>query len=311
MIKLTSVQWNNLGSAFGESLQRDVPLARFTAARVGGTADALIITESADLLANAATTLWDLGIPFLVLGGGSNVLISDAGIREVVILNRAREMEINEIEHSVWAGSGVSFGQMARKVSARGLGGLEWASGIPGTVGGAVFGNAGAHGGDVAGRLLVAEILHQTGSREHWTVEEMDYSYRSSMLKRDGIQAVILSAQFQLERSTVEASKKLIDDYASWRKEMQPPGASMGSMFKNPKGDYAGKLIEQAGLKGTRMGCAAISSVHANFFINYGGSKSSDILALIKLAQKSVCDQFDVDLALEIELLGEWEANEG
>ncbi len=311
MIKLTSVQWNNLGSAFGESLQRDVPLARFTAARVGGMADALIISESVDQLADAATTLWDLGIPFLVLGGGSNVLISDAGVREVVILNRAREVEINEVERSVWVGSGANFGQMARKVSARGFGGLEWASGIPGTVGGAVFGNAGAHGGDVAGRLLMAEILHQAGGREHWTVEDMGYSYRSSKLKRDGIQAVILSARFQFERSTVEAAQKLIHDYASWRKAMQPPGASLGSMFKNPKGDYAGRLIDQAGLKGARIGCAEISPIHANFFINNGGTKASDILALIRLAQEKVCDHFGVDLALEIELLGEWEANEG
>jgi UDP-N-acetylmuramate dehydrogenase len=311
MIKINSIQSDKLESAFGQNLQKDVPLGRFTASRIGGLADILIMVESVDQLADAAAILWDLEIPFLIIGGGSNVLISDAGVRDVVILNRAKEIKINEVERSVWTGSGASFGLLARKVSTRGFSGLEWASGIPGTVGGAVYGNAGAHGGDVEGSLHVAEILHQTSGRELWTVEKMGFSYRSSRLKRDAIQAVILSACFQLERSTAQATKKHIEEYAAYRKKTQPPGASMGSMFKNPKDDYAGRLIDQAGLKGVRVGCAEISAVHANFFINKGGAKACDILTLIKLAQKKVYDQFGVELALEIELLGDWGAHAG
>jgi len=310
MIKLTNTQWNELEAAFGDNLHKDVPLGPFTASRVGGPADALITVKSLDELGNTAVTLWSLGIPFIVIGGGSNVLISDAGVRQVVILNRAKEIQIHREAFSVWTESGASLGQVARKVSARGLGGLEWASGIPGTVGGAVFGNAGAHGGDVAGSLYVADILHQARGREQWTAEQMGYEYRSSVLKRDSIEAVILSARFKLVESTKEASKLLLEKYATWRKDRQPPGASMGSMFKNPKGDSAGRLIDQCGLKSTRKGGAEISSVHANFFVNSGGASAKDILALIQLAQTKVQNQFGVELCLEIELLGEWEANE-
>lgn len=311
MVNITNIQVNKLESAFGKNLKRDVPLGPFTASRVGGHADTVITVESVEQLTEVITILWDMDVKFLILGGGSNVLISDAGIREVVVLNRAKEIKIFKDESTVWAGSGVNFGQLGRKVSTRGFSGLEWATGIPGTVGGAVFGNAGAHGREVADRLIVAEILHRASGKESWTVEKMGYTYRSSRLKRDAIQAVILSARFNLERSKAQATKKLIDEYATWRKKNQPPGASMGSMFKNPIDDFAGRLIDQAGLKGTRIGGAEISSIHANFFINHGGAKASDILTLIKLAKKTVFDQFGVELALEIELLGDWEAHDG
>jgi UDP-N-acetylmuramate dehydrogenase len=310
MTMITCDQWNKLESTFGANLQREVLLARYTASRVGGPADALLTAKSVDQLASFATSLWDLRIPFVILGGGSNVLVSDHGVRQVVILNKAKEIEIDPAKNAVWVGSGANFGQVARKVSSRGFGGLEWASGIPGTVGGAVFGNSGAHGSDVASSLLVAEILHQARGRTHWTVEQLGYAYRSSVLKRDAVEAVILSAWFKLTPSSTEATKNLMDEYASWRRKTQPPGASMGSMFKNPNGDYAGRLIDQCGLKGTRFGDAEISPVHANFFVNHGGAKASDILALIKLAQKEVYDHFGVKLALEIELLGEWEVDE-
>ncbi len=310
MTKLTNDQCKKLVSTFGDDLQRGVMMGRFTASRVGGPADGLLIAKSVDQLVTFSRTLWKLGIPFIILGNGSNVLVSDSGVREVVVLNRAKEIEIDESMPSVWADSGANFGQVARKVSARGLSGLEWATGIPGTVGGAVFGNSGAHGGDVSSNLLVAEILHQTGGRIQWTVDQMGYAYRSSVLKRDAIAAVILSAQFKLTPSTTAATKRLIDEYTSWRRETQPPGASMGSMFKNPNGDFAGRLIDLCGLKGTRIGDAEISQVHANFFINNGQANAKEILALIKLAQTKVIENYGVKLDLEIELLGDWEVDE-
>ena len=241
-LELQTLQLANL------QLQQDVPLARYTSARVGGTADWLVEVSSADELAQAAGELWAQQIPFLVLGGGSNVLVSDAGVRQVVILNHARAVRFEENKEPprVWAESGANFGLVARQAAQRGFAGLEWAAGIPGTVGGAVAGNAGAHGGDTAGSLLVAEILHyeeQRSVRTSWTMEQFEYAYRTSILKRNPGREVVLGAGLRLERSTPEAVGAKLDELVAFRRQTQPPGASMGSMFKNPPGDFAGRLI--------------------------------------------------------------------
>jgi len=306
--QLLSSQWDTLYKEFGDRLQRNVPLARFTAARIGGPADALLIANSVDELAEIVTKLRQSKTQVFILGGGSNILVSDSGIRSVVVLNRAKEIRLDEDRDpdKIWAGSGASFGQIARKVSARGLSGLEWATGIPGTVGGAVFGNAGAHDSDVAGSLRMAEILHQDGCREKWVVEKMKYGYRSSIFKRESLNAVILAATFELAHSTPEKSKTLVEKFASHRHLTQPPGASMGSMFKNPPNDFAGRLIDAAGLKGTCVGSAEISPVHANFFVSNGKTKAVDVARLIEIARKTVFEKFSVELELEIELVGEW-----
>jgi UDP-N-acetylmuramate dehydrogenase len=310
-----------LRTNFGSRLQEQAPLARLTAARLGGPADALLEVENSQELMDAVLLAWEHDWPFIVLGGGSNVLVSDAGVRGLVILNRARQVRFDEQAEppTVWAESGVNFGLLARQAAQRGLAGLEWAAGIPGTLGGAVVGNAGAHGGDMAGNLILAEILHlpddgQQGKpeRQVWPVEKLEYAYRSSVLKRQGRtdrsrpSAVVLAAQLRLERSTPAQAQARIEEFVAYRKRTQPPGASMGSMFKNPPGDYAGRLIEAAGLKGARLGEAQISPVHANFFINLGNASARDIRALIELAQETVLRKFGVALELEIELIGEW-----
>jgi len=305
---LSAAQWDALQSAFGDRLETRVALARYTAARVGGPADAMFVARSVDDLAGIVVRLWDLEIPFFLLGGGANVLISDAGLRGVVVLNQASETEIDEAACSVWAGSGAGFGQMARRVSARGFGGLEWATGIPGTVGGAIYGNAGAHGGEVSRNLRLATILHRNGRREDWPAERLGFGYRTSVLKRERPGAVILAAAFALERSTKAATGALVEKFADRRKRTQPPGASMGSMFKNPPGDHAGRLIEAAGLKGTRIGGAEVSPVHANFFVNHAGATAQDIYDLIELTRKTVLDRTGIALELEIELVGEFVA---
>jgi UDP-N-acetylmuramate dehydrogenase len=292
-------------------------------------------------LQQAASLFWALGLPFMVLGGGSNLLVSDAGIRGVVVHNRARRVRFAEspAPPTVRAESGANLGALARLAASRGLAGLEWAGGIPGTVGGAVFGNAGAHSGDMAGSLLVAEILHREtppaaepagagglagdgtrAVRQAWPVERLGYGYRSSVLKRnvgqDAIlpcrspETIVLAATLRLERSTREAARAKMEQLVRYRRQTQPPGASMGSMFKNPPGDYAGRLIEAAGLKGTRIGAAEISRLHANFFVNLGGARATDIWALIRLARRAVAEQFNVNLELEIELAGSWAAEE-
>jgi UDP-N-acetylmuramate dehydrogenase len=221
-------------------------------------------------------------------------------------LNRAKAVRFhNGDEPSVTVESGVIFSNLANRCAARGFGGLEWAATVPGTIGGAVYGNAGAFGGDMAGNLIWAELLTESG-REKFTVQQLGYGYRTSILKRGEIDAVVLSAQLGLKNSTKEEATVKIEQFSAHRKATQPPGASMGSMFKNPNGDYAGKLIEAAGLKGTRIGNAEISPLHGNFFINHGTTKADDIRALIQLVQKTVKEKQGADLELEIELVGEW-----
>ncbi len=302
-----------LQAVFPGRLRMNVPLARYTAARVGGAADVVLEVRSADELAQAVMLLWEEQVPYVILGGGSNVLVSDAGLRGVTILNRARRVRFvrDDPAAEVWAESGASLGVIARQAANRGLAGLEWAAGIPGTLGGALYGNAGAHGGDMAGNLAVADILHRihpagTPMREAWTVEQMEFSYRSSSLKRLPGKAVVLSASLRLERSTPEAVRSRMEAFAAYRRKTQPPGASMGSMFKNPPGDYAGRLIEAAGMKGKSVGAAQISELHANFFLNRGGAKAAEIDALIQQARQAVRSKFGVELELEIEKIGEW-----
>ena len=313
MMPTTTLSLENLHSVFGENMQTDVSLARYTAARVGGPADVLVVVNSIDQLTQAARKLWALKVPFLILGGGSNMLVSDAGVRNVVVLNRAREINFDDksTPPTVWAESGANFGNVARRAASRGLSGLEWAAGIPGTVGGAVFGNAGAHGGDVSGCLRMAEILHQDGCKEQWPAEKMMYAYRSSRLKRENSAAIVISAIFALEHSTPEKVQKRMDEFVAFRHRTQPPGASMGSMFKNPLGDYAGRLIEEAGLKGARIGDAEISPLHANFFVNHGKATAEDIFNLIEIARETVAEKLGVVLELEIELIGDWKLEVG
>jgi UDP-N-acetylmuramate dehydrogenase len=304
----------SLRETFGSALQENVSLANYTTARTGGPVEALLPVHSAEELEKAGRTLWDLHMPFIVLGSGSNVLVSDSGLPGVVILNRARNIKIDVRSEppSVWAESGANFGSIARQAALRGLSGLEWAGTIPGTLGGAVHGNAGAYGSDMNTNLIVADILHPHG-REAWTAERMQYTYRSSALKRARQAsampgAVILSARLRLSHSDRQTVQAKMDTNAQHRRRTQPPGASMGSMFKNPEGDYAGRLIEAAGLKGTRFGDAEISPVHANFFINHGNASAADIGRLIALARQSVFEKFGVMLELEVELLGDWPA---
>ena len=308
-----AMSMTDLRSTFGARLKIGEPLARYTSARVGGPADYLATAGSAGELAELVRAAWQLGLQPLILGGGSNVLISDAGVRGLVILNRARGLDFRpggpDTAPSVWAEAGANLGALARQCALRGLAGLEWAATVPGTVGGAVFGNAGAHGGDLAGSLVVAEILQQDGSVRRWNPAELAFEYRTSRLKRlkgQGRAAVVLAAELRLAAGEPAALQARIDEFAAHRRRSQPPGASLGSMFKNPSGDYAGRLIEAAGLKGARLGQAQISPLHANFFVNLGEARAADILALIHLVHEAVLKHSGVDLELEVELVGDW-----
>jgi len=308
-VTLTQAQIAALRARFKDRLHENTPLANLTAARVGGPADFLLSVENAQELEETVRWLWENDLPFIVLGSGANVLISDRGVRGLVILNRARRIEIHAEEEppTVWAESGANLGLIARSAALHGLSGLEWAAAIPGTLGGAVYGNAGAHGQDMAHNLILAEILHRERGKETWPCERFAYGYRTSILKAHPGEAVILSALLRLQRSTRESVQAQMEAFTSYRKQTQPPGASMGSVFKNPPGDYAGRLIEAAGLKGTRIGGVEVSRIHANFFVNDEKATANDYWALIQLVRRKVFETFGISLELEIERLGDWD----
>ena len=311
MTTVTPTIVDRLTAKFGERVRREVALAPYTSARIGGPADVLVTVNSADELAAAAEMLWEAEAPYVLLGGGSNVLVSDEGVRGIVILNRAKAVQFETGNRpQLWAESGAVFTNVANRCAAKGYAGLEWAATVPGTIGGAVYGNAGAFGGDMAHSLVQAVVLTHEG-RQRWPVEAFEYGYRTSVLKRGEVRAVVLAAEISLRAATKEEVAVKIGEFSERRKTTQPPGASMGSMFKNPPGDAAGRLIEAAGLKGTRIGNAEVSPIHGNFFINHGKCRASDVRALIALVEETVQEKFGVELELEIELVGEWKIDNG
>jgi UDP-N-acetylmuramate dehydrogenase len=301
-----------------DAVLADEPLARYTALRIGGPADLLAVASSFEELRRSVALAWELGVPCRVLGAGANVLASDAGIRGVIVLNRARAVTFSPQGEpgtgtgspSVWADGGASLSTVARRCVVRGLAGLEWAATIPGTVGGAIVGNAGAWGGDVASTLIQAQILETTGEVAEWPVDRFQYGYRTSILKSqilaDERRPVVLRAEFALHLGKRDALEARVTEMASRRKASQPAGASCGSVFRNPPGDFAGRLIESAGLKGVSRGGAEISPLHANFIINHGGARATDVKALIDLSRQQVQEKFGVRLNLEIQLIGRW-----
>ncbi len=328
--------------ALHSALRLNEPLARYTTARLGGPADVLVEATSAEDLKDIVMAARKFGVPLTILGGGANVLVSDAGLRGLVIINKAKHIEFRESQQ-VWCESGTVLPTLARECIARGLAGLEWAVGVPGTVGGAVIGNAGAHGRDTAADLLSATILNADNEVSEWSKGDLQFEYRSSRIKRDArskiqdagsrmqdagsrmqeargkrqeagstdhtprtTQHAVLAATFQLTSTDPIELEHKASEFNDYRRRTQPPGASLGSMFKNPAGTAAGRLLDQCGLKGTRSGDAEISTVHANFFVNHGQATATDVKALIDLAQKSVWEKFGIELELEIELLGEW-----
>jgi UDP-N-acetylmuramate dehydrogenase len=303
--------------AAGFTVDRQVVLAPLTTFKIGGPADLLVTVERIDDLIRLVELARGHSMPFLLLGGGSNVLIADAGIRGLVILNRCRR-----VTHAlpgepgsagvVSAESGAPLAGLARVAIHQGLAGLEWAVSVPGTVGGAVVGNAGAHGGCIADNLWEARILDSQGAVTTWPNAALQYAYRSSRLKSaadpQAAGAVVLSATFQLvhgERADIEAHAAR---FLAHRRATQPTAASVGSIFRNPPGDYAGRLIEAAGLKGMQIGQAQFSPVHANFLVNLGGATAHDVLTAIRLAQDTVAAQFGATLLPEILFVGDFEA---
>jgi len=305
-----------LAAALGPHVRRDEPLARYTAMRVGGPADLLIVCGSTDEIVRAVGLARSYGVPWRCFGGGCNVLVADRGMRGLVIVNRAARIEFDSAGGMAWAEAGALVAVLAREAVERGLVGLEWAAGLPGAVGGAVVGNAGAFEGDIASVLCSGMVLGPEGTVVEKPNEWFEFDYRLSRIKRGaeggergagGGRYLVLAATFGLQPGDPEKLAARADEILEWRKTRHPAGATMGSTFKNPPGSHAGYLIEQAGLRGYRIGGVQISELHGNFFMNTGDASAADVLALIEHARLEVERQFGVTLELEIELVGEWD----
>ncbi|MFZ3152004.1 MAG: UDP-N-acetylmuramate dehydrogenase [Anaerolineaceae bacterium] len=298
-----------LQAIFGDNLQENVRLSNYTTSRIGGPVPGLLSVNTLKDLSFATNSLWSLDVPFRIIGSGSNILVSDKGYEGIILVNRCHNIKIQSQDErpSIYAESGANFSNIARQSALRGLTGMEWSSNIPGSIGGALYGNAGAFGNDVSHWLRSAQVLFKEQGEKTFTSEQFGFTYRSSAFKREHSEVVILSAVFNANHSTREESWKILGEYTEKRQATQPAGASIGSTFKNPPGNYAGRLIEAVGLKGHAEGHAHFSQMHANFIVNDGNSSAHEYLSLIKLAQTKVKEQFGIDLELEIELLGEFE----
>lgn len=297
-----------LAEILGESARLNVELAPYAWLGVGGPADLLVMANTVDTIIAAVKLATVAGVPWRVFGGLTNVLLPDTGLRGIVILNRAKNVVWDE-NHRLLVEAGAVVVPVAIESVRRGLGGLTWAVGLPGTIGGAVVNNAGAFGGEISRTLTQCRILHEDGSSETVDTDWFEFEYRKSKLKTGRDTAVILDCVFQLKARDAAHLQAKADEYTQRRKRTQPPGKTLGSTFKNPPGDYAGRLIEAAGLKGTSVGGMVISDHHANFFINDQQGTAADFMNLITLAQTRVYEQFGVRIEPEIEIVREESLN--
>jgi UDP-N-acetylmuramate dehydrogenase len=293
-----------LEELLGDRVAFDVPMARFTSLRVGGPADALATPADRDELARLLRLCAEHRIPHTALGGGFNTLVLDGGIDGVVVrLSRLRRLE-ERPGGTLRAEAGVTHNQLGKFCLERGLGGLEFGAGIPGSLGGWLAMNAGVPEREVGDVVRELEVTSPSGARRrHLSRERLRFAYRSLSGLAPG--SLIVSALLAVERSTPERVRAAIDRHLAHRANTQPLNVpSCGSVFVNPPGDHAGRLIEAAGLKGRRIGGAEISRVHANFIANAGGARAADVLALIEEARARVHERSGIRLVPEVRILG-------
>ncbi len=270
---------------------------------VGGPADILLIPSKVEQIIESIKICKENNIPYFVMGNGSNLLVKDGGIRGVVIkLTGLTNLEVNKEE--IKADCGVMLKELSDKALENSLTGLEFACGIPGSVGGAVFMNAGAYNGEIKNVIKEAEVITSSGEIVTLSKDELELGYRTSKVMKDN--SIVINATFKLEKGNKEEIKETIDDLTQKREEKQPlEYPSAGSTFKRPEGYFAGKLIQDSGLKGYSIGGAAVSSKHSGFVINKGNATAKDILDLIAYIQEEVKKQFGVELHTEVRIIGE------
>src|SRR5213596_3267869 len=346
---LPAALMHTIRARLGDRARPGEPLARYTSFRIGGPADLLVLPDTADELAHVLATAAAFGTRLTLLGGGSNVLVGDGGMRGVVVklgrgfaridweaehesaqaarggsragveLGRAADAARESVRSArsaraphgppgefifIHAGAAVQLGRLARAAVARGLAGLEYAEGIPGTVGGALFMNAGAYGGELAHAVESVEGLGRDGRALELPGGALVFGYRRSALPPG---FVVTAVCLRLRRDESGQGRNRLDEARARRTAAQPHGkANAGSIFKNPNGEHAGRLIEVAGLKGARAGRARISERHANFIVNEGGARAADVKALMDVAQRVVWERSGVWLEPEVQLVGSW-----
>jgi UDP-N-acetylmuramate dehydrogenase len=289
-------------AVLGHLARRDAPLGPLTTYRVGGPAALLVEAADEQALRVVAKAVQASGLPVLVVGRGSNLLVADAGFPGIAVSLGEGFSGIEATGTTVRAGGAVSLPVLARRTAALGLTGLEWAVGVPGSVGGGVRMNAGGHGSDISRTLRCARLfdLH-TGEAGEMGVGDLALGYRRSAVRAD---QVVVAAEFSLARGDRSVSEREVADIVKWRREHQPGGSNAGSVFTNPPGDAAGRLIESAGLKGFRRGSAFVSPKHANFIQADEGGSADDVWTLIVAVQREVLQRTGTTLVPEVRLAG-------
>lgn len=288
-------------------ITRDRPLAPLTSWKVGGPA--AFFAEPADTAALTACLSFaaECGLPVLALGGGTNLLVSDAGFPGLVVRCGSRDWSVESGPDGLVlrAGARAPLAAVARGTAHAGCAGLEWAEGIPGTIGGAVIGNAGAFGGEIAAVFRSALAYSSADGEQTLRAADLRFTYRGSALREAPPgRWFLLAAEFSVTAGAADALRAKMRVYSSRRRAHTPAGASCGSVFKNPPGEHAGRLIEAAGLKGTEEGAAIVSPIHANYILNRGGATSQEILSLVERIRRAVRERFGVTLELEVRLVG-------
>jgi UDP-N-acetylmuramate dehydrogenase len=286
-------------------LESDVALAPITTLRVGGPADRYAVAASTEELVDLLELAADASVPTFLVGKGSDIVVADAGIRGLVIRVRADAIEVHGT--SVRAEAGASMTAMAKRCAREGLAGFDWAISIPGSFGGAVWANAGAHEGEMADVVTEVEIFdRRDGGRRTLPASDLGFAYRDSRFKHSP--ELVLAGTIELRRGDPAEITALVEGHQARRKATQPlADQNAGSVFRNPPGDHAGRLIEAAGLKGRRVGTAQVSTLHANFIVtDRGTGRAADVRALGDLVRATVRDRFGVELEYEIEFVGDW-----
>ncbi len=281
------------------------PMASHTTFRIGGAADYFVMPETTEELADVLKICKEDGVPYFILGNGSNLLVGDKGFRGVVI-QLYKNFDGLQIEGTtVTAKAGAMLIRVAKEAGKAGLSGLEFASGIPGTIGGAMVMNAGAYGGEMKDVVTAVTVLTKDGAIKTLTGEEMNFRYRGSVVEDEGY--IVLEAVMELKEGCLEEIQARIEELSVQRKTKQPiEYPSAGSTFKRPEGYFAGKLIQDAGLRGYRVGGAQVSEKHCGFVINAGGATAADVMKLMQDVSDKVKDQFGVALEPEVKRIGEF-----
>lgn len=282
----------------------DEPMKRHTTFKIGGPADLLVEPSSIEEVEGVLNICRSEDIPVTVIGNGSNLLVRDGGIRGVVVKIAELLSDVSVYEEKIVAEAGALMSKISSKALEHSLGGFEFASGIPGTIGGAVTMNAGAYGGEIKDYVSAVTCIDSEGQVKEYSGEEMAFGYRKSLVQAEGL--VVLKVEISLNRGDQDEIKSKIDDYTERRTSKQPLHLpSGGSTFKRPEGHFAGKLIEDAGLRGLRHRNIQVSEKHCGFVVNLGESKAEDVLNLIGVVQKTVYDKFGIQLEPEIRIIGE------